>query len=110
MAAGAGGGAQRRPGPGAATAGASLRSSTGHRGQAAGWLHDASHTAYSHAVDFLVSSEEQDHHEELKPMFLERRDIAGALASMGFAPRDFFDDSIYPLLERPLPSLCADRL
>src|SRR5262249_23069459 len=28
----------------------------------------------------------------------------------GFAPEDFFDDSRYPLLERPLPLLCADRL
>ena len=29
---------------------------------------------------------------------------------MGFGPEDFYDDSIYPLLERPLPWLCADRL
>ncbi len=29
---------------------------------------------------------------------------------LGFAPSDFYDDSIYPLLEQPLPWLCADRL
>ena len=29
---------------------------------------------------------------------------------MGDRPEDFYDDSIYPLLERPLPRLCADRL
>jgi HD superfamily phosphohydrolase len=80
------------------------------REQVAGLLHDISHTAFSHAVDFIVSSEEQDHHEELKPEFLERPDLQTALAAMGFAPRDFFDDSVYPLLERPLPWLCADRL
>src|SRR5450759_5260443 len=40
------------------------------REQVAGLLHDISHTAFSHAVDFLVSSDEQDHHEELKPVFL----------------------------------------
>lgn len=80
------------------------------REQVAGLLHDVSHTAFSHAVDFVFSSEEQDHHEELKPMFLERPDVVRALADLGFAPRDFFDDSIYPLLERPLPWLCADRL
>jgi hypothetical protein len=73
-------------------------------------LHDVSHTAFSHAVDFVFSSVEQDHHEELKPEFLERPDIAEALGAIGFAPSDFFDDSVYPLLERPLPWLCADRL
>ena len=29
---------------------------------------------------------------------------------MGYHPEDFYDDAIYPLLERQLPWLCADRL
>ena len=58
----------------------------------------------------MISSAEQDHHEALKPEFLGRPDIAGALESLGFAPADFHDDSVYPLLERPLPWLCADRI
>ncbi len=78
--------------------------------QVAGLLHDISHTAFSHAVDFLVTSDEQDHHESLKPQMLDRPDIAAALKALGFQPRDFYDDAIYPLLERPLPWLCADRL
>ncbi len=78
--------------------------------QVAGLLHDISHTAFSHAVDFLVTSDEQDHHESLKPQMLDRPDIAAALDCLGFQPRDFYDDAIYPLLERPLPLLCADRL
>jgi HD superfamily phosphohydrolase len=78
--------------------------------QVAGLLHDVSHTAFSHAVDFLVTSEEQDHHETLKPILLRRPDVVAALDRLGFAPEDFFDDSRYPLLERPLPWLCADRL
>lgn len=78
--------------------------------QVAGLLHDISHTAFSHAVDFVFASEEQDHHERLKPEFLERDDLKSALAALGFAPRDFYDDSVYPLLERPIPWLCADRL
>ncbi len=80
------------------------------REQVAGLLHDISHTAFSHAVDFVFSSEEQDHHEGLKPEFLHRPDIVGALAEMGFKPEEFHDDSVYPLLEQPLPGLCADRL
>jgi uncharacterized protein len=80
------------------------------REQVAGLLHDVSHTAFSHAVDFVISTQEQDHHEQLKPMILERPDIIAALKRLGYSPREFYDDSIYPLLEQPLPSLCADRL
>lgn len=79
------------------------------REQVAGLLHDISHTAFSHAVDFVYSSDEQNHHELLKHAFLERPDLVSALRALGFKPADFFDDSIYPLLERPLPWLCADR-
>lgn len=80
------------------------------REQVAGLLHDISHTAFSHAVDFIHESHEQDHHERLKPEFLHRADLVGPLRRLGFAPEDFHDDAIYPLLERPLPWLCADRL
>ncbi len=76
----------------------------------AGLLHDISHTAFSHAVDFVFSSEQQDHHEKLKPEFLHRTDLAGPLEALGYSPEDFYDDAIYPLLEQPLPWLCADRL
>ncbi len=76
----------------------------------AGLLHDISHTAFSHAVDFLFTSDEQDHHESLKPEFLRRPDMVAALAALGHRPEEFFDDSVFPLLERPLPWLCADRL
>ncbi len=78
--------------------------------QVAGLLHDISHTAFSHAVDFLVTSDEQDHHERLKPQMLDRPDIVRGLANMGYHPEDFYDDTVYPLLERSLPNLCADRL
>ena len=86
------------------------RLGAGLREQVAGLLHDLSHTAFSHAVDFLFDSEEQDYHEGLKPEFLQRPDIVAALRTLGFAPEEFLDDSVYPLLERPLPWLCADRL
>jgi HD superfamily phosphohydrolase len=80
------------------------------REQVAGLVHDISHTAFSHAVDFLIKSDEQDHHEQLKPLMLKRPDIVRALARLGYSPDEFFDDSIYPLLEQPIPLLCADRL
>jgi HD superfamily phosphohydrolase len=76
----------------------------------AGLVHDISHTAFSHAVDFVITSDEQDHHEQLKPIMLKRPDIARALARLGYSPDEFYDDTIYPLLEQPIPLLCADRL
>lgn len=86
------------------------RLGAGLREQVAGLLHDISHTAFSHAVDFIVSSREQDHHEQLKPLMLDRPDLVEALNRLGYTPSEFYDDSIYPLLEQPLPWLCADRL
>jgi HD superfamily phosphohydrolase len=80
------------------------------REQVAGLVHDISHTAFSHAVDFVITSREQDHHEQLKPLMLDRPDIARALARLGYSPREFYDDSVYSLLEQPIPLLCADRL
>jgi uncharacterized protein len=87
-----------------------IRLGAGRQEQVAGLLHDISHTAFSHAVDFLVTSEEQDHHESLKPVMLNQPDIADAIGRLGFVPSDFYDDTRYPLLERSLPLLCADRL
>jgi hypothetical protein len=80
------------------------------REQVAGLLHDISHTAFSHAVDFVFASEEQNHHEQIKHEFLHRPDLVAALRPLGFDPDEFVDDRVYPLLERPLPCLCADRV
>jgi hypothetical protein len=86
------------------------RLGAGRREQVAGLLHDVSHTAFSHAADFVYASDEQNHHEGLKPEFLHRPDLETALHAIGFEPEDFYDDTVFPLLEQPLPWLCADRL
>ena len=86
------------------------RLGAGRKERIAGLLHDVSHTAFSHAIDFLFASDLQDHHEGLKPIFLNRSDIVEPLAALGYEPAAFYDDAIYPLLEQPLPHLCADRL
>jgi uncharacterized protein len=78
--------------------------------QVAGLLHDVSHTAFSHAIDFVHATDEQAHHEEIKHVFLARSDLAEAIRALGFSTDDFLDDSAYPLLERPIPWLCADRI
>ncbi len=86
------------------------RLGAGRKEQVAGLLHDVSHTAFSHAIDFVYASEEQAHHEELKHLFLGRADLAAAIRDLGYEPDDFLDDRVFPLLERPIPWLCADRV
>lgn len=78
--------------------------------QVAGLLHDISHTAFSHVIDIVFYSEEQDFHEGLKAEFLSRPDLRKALTNLGFQPGDFTSDESYTLLEQPLPALCADRI
>ena len=78
--------------------------------QIAGLLHDISHTAFSHVIDIVYYSEEQDFHEGIRDHFLQQADLAAALEELGFAPADFSSDDPYTLLEQPLPALCADRI
>jgi len=78
--------------------------------QVAGLLHDISHTAFSHVIDIVFYSDEQDLHERLKGKFLNRPDLRAALGQMGYKPEDFLSDEPYTLLEQPLPALCADRI
>ncbi|KAK7964942.1 metal dependent phosphohydrolase [Apiospora saccharicola] len=83
--------------------------------QVAALLHDVSHTAMSHVVDFAMASSSEDEgsfHEVHKMRYI--RDftpIPAILARHGFV--DFpgpLDEELFPLVEQPAPRLCADRL
>ncbi len=78
--------------------------------QIAGLLHDISHLAFSHVVDIVWYSQEQDLHEQLKERFLLRPDIRTAIEELGYAVPDMLAEHQYTLLEQPLPALCADRI
>ncbi|SDM58018.1 HD domain-containing protein [Siphonobacter aquaeclarae] len=79
--------------------------------QIAALLHDVSHTAFSHVTDHVFSTPTgESFHEIMKETYLRQSDIPQTLARYGYDWRDFLDDSVYPILERPAPSLCADRL
>jgi uncharacterized protein len=79
--------------------------------QIAALLHDISHTALSHVIDFVYPRcHSQSYHEEKKGWFMSRSDIPAILTRYGYDWRDFLMEEDYPLLEQPAPALCSDRL
>ncbi|KRF63623.1 hypothetical protein ASG99_05740 [Bacillus sp. Soil768D1] len=79
--------------------------------QIAGLLHDVSHTAFSHVVDFVLDNKEEDYHEEIYSTVVKNSEIPTILEKFGYNFEDILqDDSKWTLLEQPAPELCADRV
>jgi hypothetical protein len=79
--------------------------------QIAALLHDVSHTAFSHVIDYVVDGHDsQSYHDEQKESFLIHTDIPEILKRHGYDWRHFLHEEDYPLLEQPAPRLCADRI
>jgi HD superfamily phosphohydrolase len=84
--------------------GASLRE------QAAGLLHDISHTAFSHVADFVYANHSESYHESMWWTVVEQSEIPAILAAAGYDWRDLHAESgDFTLLEQSAPRLCADR-
>jgi HD superfamily phosphohydrolase len=79
--------------------------------QIAGLLHDVSHTAFSHVIDYVWSRDrEQDIHEQLQEQVIRRSTIPEILARHGYDLADILAIEQFPLLEQDKPELCADRI
>jgi HD superfamily phosphohydrolase len=79
--------------------------------QIAGMLHDVSHTAFSHVIDYVFgSTEKEDFQDNVFHEFLISSDANRILVENGYSPNDFSDLSKFTLLEREIPEICADRL
>jgi len=79
--------------------------------QIAALLHDVSHTAFSHVIDFVFGgNNKQSYHDEKKVEYVANTDILTCLAAHGYDWQDFLDEAAFSLLEQPSPALCADRL
>ena len=79
--------------------------------QIAALLHDVSHTAFSHVIDYVFDGHDhQSYHDEKKEEYLIHTDVPAILQKHGYDWRDFLHEDDYPLLEQSSPRLCADRI
>lgn len=79
--------------------------------QIAALLHDVSHTAFSHVIDYVFDGhDDQSYHDEQKEAYLIQTDVPAILQKHGYDWRIFLHEANFPLLEQPAPRLCADRL
>ncbi|MFD1736409.1 HD domain-containing protein [Bacillus salitolerans] len=79
--------------------------------QIAGLLHDVSHTAFSHVIDFVYTNMEEDYHEKIFHSVVTNSEIPTILAKYHYNYREIlFADERWTLLERSAPELCADRV
>ena len=79
--------------------------------QIAGLLHDVSHTAFSHTIDWaLGSGSKEDFQDSQYERILLRSEIPAILDRHGYHIDSFRDLDQFPLLEQPAPRLCADRM
>ena len=81
--------------------------------QIAGLIHDASHSAFSHCIDYASDSgngKEQNHQDDLHNGFIRKTRIPEILKKHGLDLEYILNDKNFPLKEKPLPDLCADRI
>ncbi len=84
--------------------------------QIAGLIHDVSHSAFSHTIDYIDIDEGKEHqkdhsmqddnHEE----FIKTTDIPVILEKYDISLDYVLGEENFPLLEQSLPDICADRL
>jgi len=78
--------------------------------QIAALLHDVSHTAFSHVIDYVFNQHDnQEYHEAIKLGYVAGTDVPAVLRNFGYRWQDLLEVENFGLLEQPAPALCADR-
>lgn len=81
--------------------------------QIAGLIHDVSHSAFSHCIDYVLdagSEKEHNHQDNIFDNYVKRSEIPAILKKYNFDLDYILDDKNFPLKEKDLPDLCADRI
>lgn len=81
--------------------------------QIAGLIHDASHSIFSHCIDYVINGgngKKQSHQDNLHDSFIRKTQIPKILKKYKFDLEYILNDKNFPLKENQLPDLCADRI
>lgn len=81
--------------------------------QIAGLIHDVSHSVFSHCIDYVLdvgSEKEHNHQDNLFESFVRKTEIPEIIRKHGFDLEYILNDENFPLKEKDLPDLCADRI
>jgi len=81
--------------------------------QIAGLIHDVSHTVFCHMGDYIFDSGSQKFHtfqDDIHKKFVFDTEIPKILRKYGFDIDFILNEKNFPLKEKPLPNLCADRI
>jgi HD superfamily phosphohydrolase len=78
--------------------------------QVAALVHDAGHGAFSHVIDRVHDDASDAWHEEHGVAWVMGTELPGLLERHGFDPEHLLVPHRWPLLDRPSPDLCADRV
>ncbi len=81
--------------------------------QIAGLIHDVSHSAFSHCIDYVLdagSEKEHNHQDNIFDSYVRKTEIPNIIRKYGFDLHYILDDENFPLKEKNLPDLCADRI
>jgi len=82
--------------------------------QIAGLLHDVSHAVFSHSIDYALrdgeSAAKQIHQDDVFEAFVRNSGIPGILRKFSLDVDYILDENNFPLKEKKLPDLCADRI
>jgi len=79
--------------------------------QIAGLLHDVSHTAFSHVIDWIIGDpEKEDFQDKTHLKILNNSNIPKILSKYSINYEEVSNNKNFTLLDKELPSLCADRI
>ena len=81
--------------------------------QIAGLIHDVSHSAFSHAIDYALSEgseKKQNHQDNYFKKYVLGSAIPEILKKHNLDVDYILNENNFPLLETKLPDLCADRI
>lgn len=72
-------------------------------------LHDISHTAFSHVIDYILKNENEDYHEKIQEDFLNDEELLSILGKYNLNIKRIMSKN-YSFLDNELPELSFDRI